>query len=160
MRATVLANAFQRDAAWIKPGQAAEIVLPFDADKVWKGVVSQGAVSLNVTSQSIGIQLSFTAPNDLIKPGMYVVGQIFGQVRDDALVIPADAVIYSAAGNRVICALGGGRFKPVPVTVGISSGDEVEILSGVEVGDVVVTSAQFLIDSESSLQASFRRLGG
>ena len=75
-------------------------------------------------------------------------------------MIPADAVIYSAAGNRVICALGGGRFKPVPVTVGISSGDEVEILSGVEVGDVVVTSAQFLIDSESSLQASFRRLGG
>jgi Cu(I)/Ag(I) efflux system membrane fusion protein len=55
-------------------------------------------------------------------------------------------------------ALGGGRFKPVPVRTGIETGGKVEILGGLKEGEEVVVSAQFLIDSESNLQASFRRM--
>lgn len=160
MRVAVLANAFQRDASWIKPGQPVDIVLPHEADGVFKGVVSQGAVSINTNSQNISFKLSFTAPADRVKSGMYVVGRIYGQVKEDTLVLPRDAVIYTRDEQRVIVALGDGRFRPVPVKTGISTDTEVEILEGLEAGDTVVVSAQFLIDSESSLQASFRRLGG
>lgn len=160
MRATVLANAFQRDASWVRPGQDVDIVLPHDSDKAWKGKVTSGAVTINTNSQNIGVKLEFIAPSSMVKSGMYVVGNIYGQVREDTLTLPREAVIYSRNEKRVILALGKGRFKPVPVETGISNDTEIEILNGLEDGDTVVVSAQFLIDSESSLQSSYRRMTG
>ena len=160
MRVSVLANAFQRDASWVRAGQDVDIILPHDSNKPWKGKVSSGAVSINATSQNIGVRLTFNAPDSVVKSGMYVVGNIYGQVRNDTLTLPREAVIYSRDEKRVIVALGKGRFKPVAVETGISNDNEIEILSGLEEGDTVVVSAQFLIDSESSLQASYRRMTG
>jgi len=160
MRVTVLANAFQRDASWVRAGQEVDIILPHDSNKPWKGRVSSGAVSINPNSQNIGVKLVFNAPNSVVKSGMYVVGNIYGQVRKNTLTLPREAVIYSRNEKRVIVALGKGRFKPVAVETGISNDNEVEILKGLEQGDTVVVSAQFLIDSESSLQASYRRMTG
>jgi len=74
------------------------------------------------------------------------------------LAVPAEAVIRTETGDRVIVALGGGRFKPVAVRTGIETGGQIEIQRGLKEGDEVVVSAQFLIDSESSLQASFGRM--
>ncbi|MBE9563674.1 MAG: efflux RND transporter periplasmic adaptor subunit [Proteobacteria bacterium] len=158
MRVTVLANAFQRDASWVKPGQDVDIILPHDSNKPLKGKVSSGAVSININSQNIGVELVFNAPHSVVKNGMYVVGNIYGQVQKDTLTLPREAIIYSRNEKRVIVALGKGRFKPVAVETGISNDNEVEILKGLEHGDTVVVSAQFLIDSESSLQASYRRM--
>ncbi|MEE9492530.1 MAG: efflux RND transporter periplasmic adaptor subunit [Gammaproteobacteria bacterium] len=158
MRVSVLANAFQRDASWVKAGQDVDIVLPHDDGTVYKGKVTSGAVSINVTSQNIGINLTFAAPHSIVKNGMYVVGHIYGQVENDALTLPRDAVIYSRDEKRVVVALGDGRFRPVLVKTGISNDTEIEITQGLEEGDSIVVSAQFLIDSESSLQASYRRL--
>lgn len=160
MRVSVLANAFQRDASWVKAGQDVDIILPHDSNKAWKGKVSSGAVTINTNSQNIGVKLIFTAPDSVVKSGMYVVGHIYGRVKKDTLVLPRESVIYSRDQKRVIVALGNGRFKPVPVETGISNDTEIEILSGLEDGDTVVVSAQFLIDSESSLQASYRRMTG
>ena len=160
MRVTVLANAFQRDASWVRAGQEVDIILPHDSNKPWKGMVSSGAVSINTNSQNIGVKLVFNAPYSVVKSGMYVVGNIYGQVRKDTLTLPREAIIYSRNEKRVIVALGMGRFKPVAVETGISNDNEVEILKGLEQGDTVVVSAQFLIDSESSLQASYRRMTG
>jgi membrane fusion protein, copper/silver efflux system len=157
-RATVLANAFQRDAAWIQAGQAVEVNLPHVSGRTWPGVVNQAAVSIDPNSQNIGVRLSFTAPTRLLKSSMYVVATIHGDVRRGVLAIPQDALIRTESEDRVIVALGGGRFKPVRVRAGIETDDQVEILSGLRPGDKVVVSAQFLIDSESSLQASFRRM--
>jgi len=158
LRVSVVANAFQRDASWIRPGYKVDIIMPHNTAKVWKGVVSSGATSINTNSQNIGVKLSFMAPDSAVKNGMYVVGHIYGEERENALAIPREAVIYSPHGNRVIVALGEGRFKPLTVETGIVSGNEVEIINGLEEGDTVVVSAQFLIDSESSLQASYRRM--
>ncbi len=160
MRATVLANAFQRDASWVRAGQDVDIILPHDSHKPFKGKVKTGAVSINTSSQNIGVELTFVAPAKLVKSGMYVVGNIYGQVRKDTLTIPRDAVIYSRNEKRVILALGDGKFKPVVIEPGISNDTEIEILSGLEEGDTVVVSAQFFLDSESSLQASYRRIKG
>jgi len=157
-RATVLANAFQRDAAWIQNGQAVEVRLPHVSSQMWSGVVNQGAVSIDPSSQNIGVRLSFTAPADLLKSAMYVVATIQGDTHPGVLAVPQEALIRTESEDRVIVALGGGRFKPVRVRTGIETGGQVEILSGLKEGDEIVVSAQFLIDSESSLQASFQRM--
>lgn len=158
VRAEVLANAFQRDAAWIQTGQAVEVRLPHVSSQTWPGVVNQGAVSFDPNSQNIGVRLSFTAPMHLLKSGMYVVAVIHGETRPGVLAVPQEAIIRAESEDRVIVALGGGRFKPVRVRTGIEMGGQVEILGGLKEGEQIVVSAQFLIDSESSLQASFRRM--
>jgi len=157
-RATVLANAFQRDAAWIQNGQAVDVSLPHVSNRSWPGVVNQGAIAIDPSSQNIGVRLSFTAPAEVLKSAMYVVATIHGDAHPGVLAVPADALIRTESEDRVIVALGGGRFKPVPVRPGIETGGQVEILGGLREGDQIVVSAQFLIDSESSLQASFRRM--
>jgi Cu(I)/Ag(I) efflux system membrane fusion protein len=157
-RASVLANAFQRDAAWIQSGQPVEVRLPHVSSQTWSGVVNQAAVSIDPSSQNIGVKLSFTAPAHLLKSAMYVVATIHGDARRGVLAVPQDALIRTESEDRVIVALGDGRFKPVRVRIGIETGGQVEILSGLKEGDKVVVSAQFLIDSESNLQASFRRM--
>ncbi|HXZ25243.1 MAG TPA: efflux RND transporter periplasmic adaptor subunit [Nitrospiria bacterium] len=156
--ASVLANAFQRDAAWIQSGQPVEVRLPHVSSQVWSGLVNQAAVSIDPNSQNIGVRLSFDAPPYLLKSAMYVVATIYGDPHRGVLAVPQDALIRTESEDRVIVALGEGRFKPVRVRAGIETGDQVEILSGLKEGDKVVVAAQFLIDSESNLQASFRRM--
>lgn len=157
-RASVLANAFQRDAAWIQTGQPIEVRLPQVSRRTWPGVVNQGAISLDPSSQNMGVQLSFTAPAYLLKISMYVVATIYGDARRGVLALPQEAIIRTESEDRVILALGDGRFKPVRVHTGIETDDQVEIAGGLKEGDSVVVSAQFLIDSESNLQASLARM--
>ena len=78
--------------------------------------------------------------------------------RDDKITVPREALIRTGARNAVVLALDGGRFQPVDVVPGEESGDWVEIRQGVKEGDTVVTSGQFLIDSEASVRASFQRM--
>jgi hypothetical protein len=74
------------------------------------------------------------------------------------ITIPLEALIRTGTRNAVVLALGAGRFQPVDVTPGAESGDWVEIRQGIKAGDVVVTSGQFLIDSEANVRASFARM--
>jgi Cu(I)/Ag(I) efflux system membrane fusion protein len=85
---------------------------------------------------------------------------IYGGPKSDVLKIPREALIVTGERESVVKALGGGRFQPVDVETGMQRGNEVEILAGLGEGDEVVVSGQFLIDSESSLRASFLRLSG
>lgn len=89
---------------------------------------------------------------------MYAEVTVHADPRKQALSVPSEAVIRTGDGARIIVAHGDGRFDPVPVETGIESGDRTEILDGLAIGDQVVVSAQFLIDSEASLQASLRRM--
>jgi Cu(I)/Ag(I) efflux system membrane fusion protein len=95
-----------------------------------------------------------------LKPNMFAEVKIYGGPQADTLQIPAEALIRTGKRDTVVTALGDGRFQPVDVVVGAQSNGNVEILSGLEEGDEIVTSGQFLIDSESSLQASFQRMTG
>ena len=78
--------------------------------------------------------------------------------RQDALLVPASAVIYTGSRCVVVTALGDGRFRPVDVTVGLDDGEYTEILTGLEEGTEVAVSGQFLLDSESDLHAELDRL--
>ena len=84
--------------------------------------------------------------------------KIYGGAKNDVVVIPLEALIRTGREERVIINLGEGRFEARTVRAGIESGDWVEILAGVEPGDALVISGQFLIDSEASLRASLMRM--
>jgi RND family efflux transporter MFP subunit len=93
-------------------------------------------------------------PNGRLKPGMFATATLNGRPSDPALVVPAEAVIRTGTDAVVIRALGEGRFEPQPVTLGQEADGMIQILSGLAEGDEIVTSAQFLIDSEARLAAS------
>jgi Cu(I)/Ag(I) efflux system membrane fusion protein len=85
---------------------------------------------------------------------------IYGGAKKNILYIPREALIRTGEEERVIIAEGKGRFSPRIVKAGIESGDYIEIISGLAEGEKVVTSGQFLIDSEASLKASLKRMSG
>ena len=154
----LLAEVFERQANWVKHGQTAEVRLPSVPDGVWEGKVDYIYPYLDSVTRTLRVRLRFDNPDEVLKPNMYAHVSIFGGRIDNALRIPREALIRDGASQRVILALGKGRFQPREVEVGIESEDWVEIRSGLTKDDTVVISAQFLIDSEASLKASLQRV--
>ncbi len=152
------ADLFRDQLLWIKSGDRAELRLPHLPGRVWKGTVVREGVQLNPQKRTYLVRLNVPMPEGLVVANMTGEVRIFGDPRRNVLTIPRDALIRTEQGSRVVRALGAGRFKPVTVTPGSESGERVEIVSGLRAGDEVVVSAQFLIDSESSLRAEFLRL--
>mgnify|MGYP000043006676 CR=1 FL=1 len=104
------------------------------------------------------MRLEARNPGFKLRPGMFVEVTIYGGPKRDVLVVPREALILTGERELVVKVLGDNRFQPVEVETGMWQGESVEVLSGLGEGDEVVLSGQFLIDSESNLQASFRRL--
>lgn len=154
----VLVDVFEQQLDWLKPGQPAEIRVPAHPGQVWKGEVEYLYPDLDPQSRTLRARLRFPNPDGLLKPNMFADVLIKGGPKADVLHISRDALIVTGERETVITALGEGRFQPVDVTAGMQRGGRVEILQGLAEGDEVVVSGQFLIDSESSLQASLRRL--
>jgi len=95
-----------------------------------------------------------------LRPGMFASVHLRGEPRQDALVIPTEAVIKTGSRSLVIVADDESHFRPVLVRVGAELGGKSEILSGLTAGQTVVASGQFLIDSEASLRGAFNNLSG
>jgi Cu(I)/Ag(I) efflux system membrane fusion protein len=154
----LLAEVFERQSEWVKDGHPAEVRLPYLPGRKWDGRVEYIYPSLDPKTRTLKVRLHFNNPEEALKPNMYANVKIFGGPKDDALVIPVEALIRTGREERVILALGDGRFASRTVTAGIESGDWVEVLSGLDAGDEVVVSGQFLIDSEANLKASLQRM--
>lgn len=157
-RIWMIAEVFERQASWVKEGQAALATLPYMPGKNWQGSVDYVYPELDQKTHTLRVRLVFPNPDLTIKPKMYANIKIFSQAIKNALVIPREALIRTGEGDRVILALGNGRFKAQPIKVGIESGEYYQVLSGLTSKEMVVTSAQFLIDSESNLKAGLKRL--
>ena len=154
----ILVDVFERQADWVRLGQQAEVSLPYLPGKLWEGRVEYIYPSLDAKTRTLKVRLRFDNPGEQLKPNMYANAVILAQPKRDVLSIPREALIRSGGTERVVVARGEGRFQPVEVKAGIESGELVEIVQGLSAGDRVVVSSQFLIDSESSLKASFRRM--
>jgi Cu(I)/Ag(I) efflux system membrane fusion protein len=155
----LLTEVFERQADWVKVGQPAEVRLPYLPGRTWEGRVEYIYPSLDPKTRTLKARLRFDNPDEALKPNMYAHVKIFGGPKEDTIVIPLEALIRTGREERIILSLGEGRFESRTVTAGIESGDWVEILTGIDPGDSVVISGQFLIDSEASLKASMRRMG-
>ena len=157
-RVWVLVDVFEHQIAWLQPGLSATIRVPAYPGKEWEGRVDYLYPDLDPKTRTLRVRLIFDNPNLTLKPNMFATVEIFGGSEQDVLKIPAQALIETGERASVVKALGEGRFLPVDVVTGKQRGGEVEILSGLDEGDEIVVSGQFLIDSESSLQASFMRM--
>ena len=157
-RVWILAEVFESQADWVAPGQAAEARLDYMPGEVFSGTVEYVYPVLDPRTRTLRVRLQFDNPGERLKPNMYGSVTIFGKTHLDALTVHRDALIRAADSDRVIVALGEGRYQAREVMTGIESGDWIQVIAGLEAGDRVVTSAQFLLDSEASLAGSFRRL--
>ena len=149
---------FERQADWVSLGGRAEANLTYLPGKIWKGKVDYIYPILTPKTRTLKVRLRFLNPEERMKPNMYAKVSIFGTPKKMVLAIPREAVIRSGKGERIILALGEGRYKARKIRTGMESDGLVEVLSGLEDGEKVVTSAQFLIDSQASLSGSLDRM--
>lgn len=154
----LLAEVFERQANWVEAGQSAEATLPSMPGVVWKGRVEYVYPDLDPITRTLRVRIRFNNSKEMLKPNMYSHVTIFAGEKKDVISIPREALIRDAKQKRVIKALGDGRFQAQEVVAGMESGDWIEIISGLNEGDDIVISSQFLIDSESNLKASLNRM--
>ncbi len=153
------ADIYESELPWIKMGQDVKMTLSYYPGKIFKGKVSYIYPFLEAKTRTIKVRLEFDNPGWQLKPDMYANIEIDSLISKSVIALPVEALIRSGERNVVITSVGGGKFLPKNVIVGMESGDGYyQIKEGLEEGDVVVTSAQFLIDSESRLKAAIAKM--
>jgi Cu(I)/Ag(I) efflux system membrane fusion protein/cobalt-zinc-cadmium efflux system membrane fusion protein len=155
----VTVEVYEFDAPWVEVGQPAQMELSFEQGKVLEGKVAYIYPTLNEVSRTLTVRLEFENPGIRLKPGMFATVYIQFRRVDDVLAIPTEAILDSGRRKIVFVAVGDGRFEPREIVTGLTGDHHVtEILSGLDEGDKVVVSGQFLIDSESQLQEAIRKM--
>ena len=153
----VEAEVFERQASEVKTGTPVTMTLDYLPGKTYKGKVDYIYPTLDAKTRTVKVRLRFKNPTGEFKPNMFAQVAIHTS-GDAALLIPKEALIRTGSQDRVVLALGQGSFKSIAVKVGRYDDQNVEILSGLSAGDKVVSSAQFLLDSESSKTSDFKRM--
>jgi Cu(I)/Ag(I) efflux system membrane fusion protein len=157
-RVWVLAEVFERQAAWVEPGQAAEVELDYLPGRKWRGVVDYVYPELDAKTRTLKVRIRFDNEGEALRPNMFAQVTLLGSATEPVVHIPREALIRGGSIDRVVRALGDGRFRSQAVETGIESGDRVAIRNGLAEGDVIVTSGQFLIDSESDIDSALSRM--
>lgn len=154
----VLAEVFERQAAWVRAGQIASVELDYLPGKTWQGVVDYVYPELNAVTRTLKVRIRFVNEAVTLRPNMFSRVTIQGDDFGEVVHIPREAVIRGGSIDRVVVTTGDGRFRVQPVSIGIESGDRVAIRSGLSAGDEIVVSAQFLIDSEANIEAALAKM--
>jgi RND family efflux transporter MFP subunit len=149
----VLAQVFQNDLGRIKVGEPATIAVDSYPGRTFRGRVDFIYPDVDMTTRTARVRLIFSNPNLALTPGMFV--NVTLQVPlGNQLVIPANGVLQSGTRQIVFVDRGGGYLEPRDIQLGPQAGDQYIVLKGLKAGERIVTSANFLIDSESQLQAA------
>ena len=156
----VVAEVFERQSAWVDPGQAATVELDYLPGLRLNGVVDYVNPELDPTTRTLRVRLRFDNEGTRLLPNMFAQVVIEGRPINNIVHVPREAVVRGGSSSRVVVALGDGRFESRKVLVGIESGDRVAIRRGVSEGERVVVSAQFLIDSEANIDSALGRMEG
>jgi RND family efflux transporter MFP subunit len=151
---TVWVNAeiFEYEAPYVKVGQRAEMQLSYYPGKNWNGRVSFIYPTVDPTTRTVKVRMEFPNPDFQLKPQMFADVELkinYGT----QIVVPQEAVLDSGKEQRVFVAKGDGYFEPRHITTGAKLDGKVVVLSGLKVGETVVSSGNFLIDSESRLKS-------
>jgi RND family efflux transporter MFP subunit len=149
----VNAQVFQPDIGKIKPGGAAQITVDAYPGKTFSGRVDQILPQVDPTTRTVRVRLVLPNPRLKLKPGMYV-NVVLKVLLGRQLVVPASAVLQSGTRQVVFVNRGDGNLEPRQVMTGARVGDEFIVTKGLKANESIVTSANFLIDSESQLQAA------
>jgi Cu(I)/Ag(I) efflux system membrane fusion protein len=154
----VYVDVFEADLPWVREGDRADMRLAGVPGRTFSGRIAYVYPFVQPDTRTVRVRLVFPNPDGLLKPDMFADVTVHADRRVDVLAIPSEAVVRSGARDQVFVVRGPGRFEPRPVTLGLTSGGWAQILKGLEPGDRVVTSAQFLIDSESKLREATAKM--
>lgn len=155
----VYADIYEYEMPWIKVGQKAKIILPYVGIDPIESKVSYIYPFVEPKTRTIKVRFDIDNPDFTLKPDMYVNVRLETEPVENALTIPVEAVLHSGEVQTVFVALGDGKFEPRQVKTGVQSAEgDIEIVQGVLEGEHVVTSAQFMLDSESKLREAIAKM--
>ncbi len=155
----VLAEVPERESGWIGRDRPVEVTVAAHPGVVFEGDVDYVYPDVEQATRTRRVRIVIENREEHLHPGMYADVVLYGGARRDVLLVPSEAVIRTGTRDVVIVAEGDGRFRPVHVELGAERGGQTIVRAGLDVDDEVVTSGQFLIDSEASLTGAYQRMG-
>lgn len=155
----VIAEIFERQVSLVSEGDPVVMTLDYLPGRSWQGVVDFIYPTLDADTRTVPVRLRFSNPDQKLKPNMFAQVTIqHSEENELTLLVPNESIIRTGIQDRVVMAMGEGQFKSVNIASGRRGDFKTEILQGLNAGDRVVTSAHFLIDSESSITSDFLRM--
>lgn len=154
----VHAEVYEYEVPFIKVGQRATITLAYIQGKVFTGRVSYIYPYLNPDTRTVRVRIEIPNPNLLLKPEMFTTVELQSPVTVHVVAIPEQAVIHSGERNVVVVSRGDGRFESRDVKLGVLASGYYQVLDGVQDGEKIVVSSQFLLDSESNLKTVLQKM--
>jgi len=151
-------EAFEDQIGWLRVGSEAEVILSYFPGETFVGRVRYIEPQVNEKTRTVPLKLEVPNPGGRLRAGMYATVRFQPVVARDAVLVPSLAVLRTGQRNLVVLARKDGRFSPREVQLGSEGDGRVQILSGLAAGERIVTSAQFLIDSESNLREAVQKL--
>ena len=150
---------FEQDLPFVRVGQEALVTLSYLPDREFRGRVTFVYPTVDEKTRTVRVRMEFHNPGYFLKPGMFATVRLTAELTPDALLAPDTAVLRSGGHDTVFVALDHGRFDPRTVTLGPrDEHDQYQILSGLRDGERIVTSGQFMLDSESQLREAIAKM--
>ena len=156
----VNAEIFERQAHWITTDSKATMTLDAIPGQQWQGKVDYVYPILDPKTRTLRMRLKFANHNEQLKPNMFANITLTPITEKAVLTIPTQAVIRSGNMTRVVLAEGNGKYRSVKIRIGREADNLVEVIAGLTTADRIVTSAQFMLDSESNKTADLSRING
>ncbi|WP_298440683.1 efflux RND transporter periplasmic adaptor subunit [uncultured Ferrimonas sp.] len=156
----VIADVFENEQSWLEVGRFADVTASAQGVFAREGVIDYIYPELDAVTRAMQVRVKLDNADEVLRPGSLVEVELYGGPRRNLLLLPTEALIQTGRENRVVVQRGDNQFSSVAVTLGMISQGKAEVLEGLQEGDKVVTSGQFLLDSEASIQGSLRRLSG
>lgn len=155
----VQADIYEYEVPWLEVGQHAELSLSYVPGRTFTGKVAYIYPYLDETSRTVRVRLEFENPGLLMKPGMFGTVRIQTEAKEEVVLVPSQAVIRTGRRNIAFIDLGDGTFRAVELVLGDEGDDDlIAVLEGLRPGQRIVTSAQFLLDSESQLNEALQKM--
>jgi len=154
----VFADIYENELPWVKTGDLVEMQLVGIPGRVFRGHLAFIYPYAEAKTRTIKVRLEFKNNELLLKPDMFAEITIYASQQLNALVIPSEAIIRSGVRDKVLVVRSPGKFEPRAITTGLAADGTVTVLEGLEEGEEIVTSSQFLIDSESRLREATAKM--
>jgi rubrerythrin len=155
----VYAQVYEQDLPAIQLGQEATMTLSYLPDRNFRGRVTYVYPTVDEKTRTARVRMEFHNPGYFLKPGMFATVKLAVDIAPSALLAPDSAVLRSGQKNTVFIALPGGKFEARTVALGLQAQDDMDqVLGGLNEGERVVTSGQFMLDSESQLREAIQKM--
>lgn len=152
----IKADIYESELGAIKVGTDTEITFSYSPGKIYKGQITFIYPTVDPVTRTVPVRIDIQNKDAELKPAMFGNVKINVKGNGEMPSVPESAVIRSGKKNIVVLGLGEGKFKPIEVTLGNYSNGFYQVLKGLKLNDKIVTSGQFMLDSESSLRSAVK----